>query len=111
MFPSLPVGARLNVVALSCASLFGAAAQSVLAADLPAQTLVVTASRVPVPAAEVVAETTVIDRDAIERAQGLTLPQLLAQQPGLQLSGNGGAGKTTSVFIRGMEAQIGRAHV
>lgn len=105
MFPSLPVGARLNVVALSCASLFGAAAQSVLAADMPAQTLVVTASRVPVPAADVVAETTVIDRDAIERAQGLTLPQLLAQQPGLQLSGNGGAGKTTSVFIRGMEAR------
>lgn len=97
----LSVPGRLHAVALCCTALGAAGAQ---AADAP-QTLVVTATRVPVPASQIAAEVTVIDRDAIERAQGLTLPQLLAQQPGLQLSGNGGAGKTTSVFIRGMEAR------
>lgn len=83
-------------------------ASSLLAA-LPAwaqtETLTITATRVPVRASEVVAETTVLDRAAIERAQGQTLPQLLAQQAGLQLAGNGGAGKTSSVFIRGLESR------
>ena len=68
-------------------------------------TITVTGTRSPVRASEQVAEVTVIDRAAIERAQGLSLSQLLVQQAGLQLSSNGGLGKTASVFIRGLEAR------
>lgn len=84
---------------LSCA----AQAQSTQVTDT--DTVTVTATRTPVRASEVVAEVTVIDRAEIERAQGQTLTQLLARQPGLQLSSNGGAGKTSSIFIRGLEAR------
>lgn len=63
----------------------------------------VTASRVPARVADTVAETTVIDRAEIERASGRTLAELLARQPGLQASSNGGLGKTSGLFIRGLE--------
>ncbi|HUG25647.1 TonB-dependent receptor domain-containing protein [Piscinibacter sp.] len=51
------------------------------------------------------AEITVIDRAAIERADGRTLTELLAQQPGLQLSANGGLGKNSSLYVRGLDAR------
>jgi vitamin B12 transporter len=75
------------------------------AAQQATDVVTITATRTPVRAGQVVAEVTVIDRAAIERAQGQTLVQLLAAQPGLQLSSNGGAGKTSSVFIRGLESR------
>jgi vitamin B12 transporter len=70
-----------------------------------AQTVTVTATRVPTPLSEVVADITVIDREALERAGGRTLVELLSQQPGLQFSSNGGLGKTSSLFIRGLEGR------
>ena len=63
----------------------------------------VTATRVPARVADTVAETTVIGRDEIDRAAGRTLVELLGRQPGLQWSGNGGLGKTSGLFIRGLE--------
>jgi len=76
------------------------------AAAASAQTVItVTATRTPVLASEVLADITVLDRAAIERAAGRTLSELLAQQPGLQLSSNGGPGKTSTVFIRGLEGR------
>ncbi len=77
----------------------------VCAAQAQSETIVVTATRTPLRVTDAVAEVTVIDRAAIERAEGRTLVELLAQQPGLQASGNGGLGKTSSVFIRGLEAR------
>lgn len=71
----------------------------------PAETVTVTATRTPVRASDVVAEITVIDRAQIESAQGQTLSQFLSRQAGLQLSSNGGAGKTSSIFIRGLEGR------
>ncbi len=67
--------------------------------------VVVTAARTPTRVSETVADVTVLDRAALDRATGRTLVELLAQQPGLQFSSNGGLGKISSLFIRGLEAR------
>jgi vitamin B12 transporter len=71
----------------------------------PLDAVTVTATRTPARIADTVAEVSVIERADIERATGRTLPELLARQPGLQVSSNGGLGKTSSVFIRGLESR------
>ncbi|MFP5338614.1 MAG: TonB-dependent receptor, partial [Gammaproteobacteria bacterium] len=48
---------------------------------------------------------TVIERLAIETSTARTLPELLARSAGVQLSANGGLGKSASVFLRGTEAR------
>lgn len=72
--------------------------------DHPA-TVVVTATRQPMRVAETLADVTVIDRETIEESGQNTLAQLLAHQPGVQLSANGGAGATSAVYLRGAEAR------
>ena len=67
--------------------------------------VVVSATRTPTRVSDTVAEVTVLDRAALDRATGRTLVELLAQQPGLQFSSNGGLGKSSSLFIRGLEAR------
>lgn len=66
--------------------------------------IVITATRIPTRASEQLADVTVIERAAIEAGGATTLPQLLSQQPGLQIVANGGLGKTTSLFTRGTNA-------
>lgn len=66
---------------------------------------VVTATRTPTRADELVSEVVVIDRQAIDRSAGRTLPELLARNAGLQFSSNGGRGKAASVYIRGAESR------
>ena len=66
-----------------------------------AAAVVVTATRQATRANEVIADVTVIDREAIEKAGPTTLPVLLSRQPGMHIVDNGGAGKTASVFTRG----------
>lgn len=63
--------------------------------------VVVTASRVAQPKESVIADVTVIDRQEIERAGQSTFIELLQTQPGVEIASNGGAGKTSSVFLRG----------
>lgn len=71
----------------------------------PLDAVTVTATRTPSRVSDAVAEVTVVERGEIEAAAGLSLSQLLARQPGLQLSANGGLGKTSGIFIRGLEAR------
>ncbi len=85
-------------------SLLAAAGVSVRAQTAPQQ-INVTATRVPTPVNQLVAEVTVIDRAAIERSEGRTLVELLSQQAGLQFASNGGLGKSSSFFIRGLESR------
>lgn len=63
--------------------------------------VVVTASRVAQPKESVIADVTVIDREEIERAGQSTFIELLQTQPGVEISSSGGAGKASSVFLRG----------
>jgi len=74
------------------------------AADLPeyrGADVIVTATRQVQPLTQTLSDVTVIDRDQIEQAGTDSLATLLARQPGVQISNNGGAGKTTNVFLRG----------
>ncbi len=66
--------------------------------------VVVTATRSARTVDEALAAVSVIDRDDIERLQVDSLQELLRGLPGLSISNNGGAGKATSVFIRGSES-------
>lgn len=63
--------------------------------------VVVTAARVPQPRESVIADVTVIDSEEIQRAGQTTLVELLQLQPGVEISSNGGAGKLSTIFMRG----------
>ncbi|MBT5149779.1 MAG: TonB-dependent receptor [Nitrosomonadales bacterium] len=52
----------------------------------------------------IIADTTVITSDEIERAGLSSLPQLLQQQPGIEVSNSGGPGKVSSINIRGTKS-------
>jgi len=65
----------------------------------------VTALRVPQKVSETVADVTVLTREDLDQAAGLTLTELLARQPGLESASNGGLGQTSKLFIRGLEAR------
>lgn len=63
--------------------------------------VVITAARVPQSITNVIGDVTTIGRDEIQRAGQSTLIELLSTQPGVEISSNGGTGKTTSLFLRG----------
>ena len=67
--------------------------------------VVVTASRIPTRASEVLSDVSVITRDQIEQAGQSTLAELLQTQPGVQMWANGGPGSAESVSIRGGSPQ------
>lgn len=63
--------------------------------------VVVTATRQETRVTEVLADVTVIDREEIERNGQDTITELLARQPGIQTTSNGGPGTTTNFYLRG----------
>jgi len=96
--------APLRLCALSAVSLAVCAALPVWAQSAPEATLggvVVTATRVPVPVTDVIADISVIDRTTLDRAGQSSLRDVLAQQPGVQFTSNGGYRSTTGIFLRG----------
>ena len=64
-------------------------------------TIVVTATRSPMPIARGLASTTVLDRAAIEQSQAPDLIDLLARQAGVDVSRTGGPGSASTLFLRG----------
>lgn len=66
--------------------------------------VVVTATRTAQSAADSLAAVTILDRAAIEASQARSLTELLAGLPGVQVTSNGGYGKTSSVHLRGSNA-------
>ncbi len=84
-----------------------ATAFAVLVASVPAlaadddATIVVTATRIPTRASEVLSDVTTLTRDDIEQAGDATLPELLNSLPGIQVSAGGGRGATGTFSLRG----------
>lgn len=91
--------ARLAVLPLALASAFPALSQSGTTPQL--RETVVTASRVPTPVTDVIADVSVIDRQTLERAGQSSLRDILAQQPAVQMVSNGSYRSSTGVFLRG----------
>ncbi len=63
--------------------------------------VVVTASRIPQSRESVIADVTVVTSEEIERAGQSTLLEILQSQPGVEITSNGGVGKTSGIFLRG----------
>ncbi len=63
--------------------------------------VVVTANRFPQPVSTVLAPTTVVTRDEIDRWQSKSLVDVMRRLPGVDIAQNGGLGQTSSMFIRG----------
>jgi vitamin B12 transporter len=69
-----------------------------------ADTVVISATRIPTPESQVASSLTVITADDVAARQSRTLPDLLKDAPGLNLIQVGGPGGLTSIFIRGTNA-------
>jgi vitamin B12 transporter len=74
------------------------------AAEEGPDTIVVTATRLPTPEAQVASSISVVTAEEIADRQLQTLPDLLKDVPGLNVVQTGGPGGQTSVFIRGTNA-------
>ena len=74
-------------------------------------TVVVTANRTPQPLSTVLADISVVERDAIERSGALGVADLLARLPGIEFARTGGPGAATSVYIRGSETRHAAVYI
>ena len=84
--------------------LAAAAATTTITAEEIRDTLVVTASRIPVPLIAAGSSVSVIDRKQIEARQSVFAVDLLQDVPGFAVSRSGGIGSQTQVRVRGGEA-------
>jgi len=91
---------------LSLLSVLSAAAFSVWAQNNnSADNLVVTANRFQQPTSTVLASTSIVTREDIDRWQAKTINDVLRRLPGVDISQNGGVGQASNVYIRGAEAR------
>ncbi|HEX5803597.1 MAG TPA: TonB-dependent receptor [Azospira sp.] len=74
---------------------------STQAGDAALDAVVVTATRQVARVDELMADVTLIEREEIERAGQSSIEELLARQPGIQFTANGGPGTNSGIFIRG----------
>lgn len=68
------------------------------------ETVVVMASKIEQQFQDVIPSVSVITREDIERTQAQDLPSLLIGEPGFEFGRNGGAGGTTSFYLRGADS-------
>jgi vitamin B12 transporter len=72
--------------------------------ELKTADVFVTATRTPISKNNVIADTTTINEEEIERAGSSSLTDLLQKQPGIEIYNSGGQGKVSSLHIRGSES-------
>jgi outer membrane cobalamin receptor len=68
---------------------------------ITAKNLVVSANRFPQPVSSVLAPTSVVTRDEIDRWQAKSLTDVMRRLPGVDVGQNGGLGQKSSLFVRG----------
>lgn len=73
-------------------------------AESVAEQITVSAARTPTRTDDIGTALTIITEDQIKTQQRRTLPDILARQPGLNVVRSGGFGATTSIFMRGNNA-------
>lgn len=74
---------------------------SVATAPNPMDPIIVTATRTPTKASDVLADNVYIGPEEIQQAGQTTLVELLQKQKGVTISSYGGGGSNASVFLRG----------
>ena len=106
-FNFLPLGFTPYCFRVISVALFFFIAGGAVAQEPPPDeplTILITASRFAETADETLAPVTVITRQDIEEKQAATVEEVLRAVPGITLSNSGGAGKLTSLFLRGTES-------
>jgi len=93
---TLPVTRQATIASLALAIATPSIAQTT-AIDA----VIVTATRTPQKASEVISDTVTITSDEIARAGVGSVTELLQRQRGLEVTRNGGPGTNSTVFIRG----------
>ena len=93
----LPIIASVALPSLACAA-------DATADETNSETVVVTATRIPTPEAQVASSMTIITADDVAAKQSQTLTDLLKDAPGLNLVQSGGPGAQTSIYMRGTNA-------
>ncbi|MHA4869435.1 TonB-dependent receptor domain-containing protein [Duganella sp. PWIR1] len=91
--------AAMTSLALAMASCYAYAESAPAAA--PADTVVVTATRTPQPLANVISDTVTIAAEQISESGAVSIVDLLQRQRGIEIARNGGAGTSSSVYLRG----------
>lgn len=67
--------------------------------------IVVTATRTPTKASNVIAQTRVIDSETLQRYQGQTVVDVLKNQPGINITQSGGMGTASNFYMRGFDSK------
>ncbi|WP_057092080.1 TonB-dependent receptor [Comamonas thiooxydans] len=103
---------RPTLLASALAVAFAAQAQSAAQADaVQMKETVVTANRIEQPLSDLVADMSVVDRETIETAGAVGVADVLSRLPGVQMVRNGGAGSTTSVYLRGADTRFTAVYI
>lgn len=96
---------RIPLAAGLCSALAGLFIAPARAQEIPTlDTIVVTATRIPTPAHELLADVTVITAEDIAAQGHATLAEVLRGVPGLELNSSGGLGGQLNVHVRGANA-------
>ncbi len=97
---------RMSSIAAFCGTFLLLPTSGAFAQETGSQseTVVVTATRVPTPEAQIASSITVITAADIAARQDQTLPDALQDVPGLNVVQTGGPGEQTSVFMRGTDS-------
>ncbi|MGQ5522190.1 TonB-dependent receptor domain-containing protein [Chitinimonas sp. PSY-7] len=86
-------------------SLLAASLQTLATSGIQqADTMVVTAARLPQAQNETIGDLTVLSRGDLDIFRGQMLAEVLPTQAGVQFTSNGGPGKSSSLFLRGANA-------
>ena len=103
MFRKFPLALAITT-ALAAALPFAAQADAPSNDADALDEVVVTATRTAITTDAALAPVEVIGREAIERSQAKSLTELLRGRAGINLSNQGGAGKLSTLFVRGSES-------
>ncbi len=95
-----PVASQAAQTALASLAL-AFAAPAAYAQATAIDTVIVTATRTPTLASEVISDTVTISAEEIANSGAGSVTELLQRQRGIEVSRNGGPGTTSNVFIRG----------
>jgi len=92
---------RQTTLALALGVVFSSFAYAETLTEVIGDTIVVTATRTPQKASQVIGDMTVISAREIGEAGQTTLVELLQKQPGIEITQYGGAGTGADIRIRG----------
>ena len=103
--PAYPRAIPFHALALGIALALPSVAMAEVAADATDfDEIVVTGTRTEVALEDSLVPAQVIDREEIERSQARSLQDLLKGRAGVNFTNQGGAGKLTTLFLRGAES-------